>query len=63
MAYSLAALKAIKAQNIAKLLDVSSFEAIRYRDFDPTEFGSPPEGWQLPYPYHWEDVSLVRLNV
>jgi hypothetical protein len=63
MAYTLTALKAAKAQNEAKLSDVSSFEVARYRDFDPTEFGPPPEGWQPTYPYHWNDVSFVRVNV
>jgi len=45
------------------LFNVSSFEAARYRDFDPTEFGSPPEDWQPPYPSYWEDASFVRVNV
>jgi hypothetical protein len=42
------------------LLDVSSVEAARYRDVNSTDFGSPPEGWQPPYPYHRDDVLFVR---
>lgn len=42
------------------LLNVDSCEAARYRDFDSADFVSPPEGWQPPYPYRWDDVLFER---
>jgi hypothetical protein len=44
-------------------LDINSIEAARYRDFDSDEFVSPPEGWQPPYPYRWDEVLFVREKV
>jgi osmotically-inducible protein OsmY/sporulation protein YlmC with PRC-barrel domain len=41
-------------------LDVSSVEAARNPDFDPVDFVSPPEDWQPPYPYHWDDVLFEQ---
>jgi hypothetical protein len=38
------------------LLEVSGAEAARYRAFTPSNFVSPPAGWQPPYPYRWEQV-------
>ncbi len=43
-------------------LNVSSREALRERDFVPSDFVSPPEGWQPPYPYHQDDVLFERAN-
>jgi osmotically-inducible protein OsmY len=42
------------------LLNVDSCEAARYRDFNSADFVSPPEGWQPPYPYCWDDVLFER---
>ena len=42
------------------LLNVSSSEAARYRDFDSIEFVSPPVGWQPPYPYQHGDVLFEK---
>jgi hypothetical protein len=38
------------------LLNVNSCKAARYRDLDSADFVSPPEGWQPPYPYRWDEV-------
>ncbi len=43
------------------LLAVSGGEAARGREFDPYDFVSPPEGWQPPYPYQWDDVLFDRV--
>ncbi len=43
------------------LLAVSGGEAARGREFDPYDFESPPEGWQPPYPYQWDDVLFDRV--
>jgi hypothetical protein len=43
-------------------LNVSGREALREREFDPSDFVSPPEGWQPPYPYHQNDVLFERAN-
>jgi osmotically-inducible protein OsmY/sporulation protein YlmC with PRC-barrel domain len=43
-------------------LGVSSLEAARYRDFDSADFASPPEAWQAPYPYRWDDVVFPRVK-
>lgn len=42
------------------LLKVSRCEVSRYRDFNSADFVSPPEGWQPPYPYHWDDVLFKQ---
>jgi len=44
------------------LLAISAAEAAQYRDFNPANFVSPPESWQAPYPYHWEDVLFERKD-
>ncbi len=44
------------------LLAISTGEAAQSRDFNPANFVSPPEGWQPPYPYHWEDVLFERKD-
>lgn len=44
------------------MLAVSAGEAAQYRDFNPANFVFPPEGWQPPYPYHWEDVLFERKD-
>jgi hypothetical protein len=44
------------------LLNISGGEAARYRDFDSADFVSPPQGWQPPYPYRWNDV-LVKHEI
>jgi BON domain/PRC-barrel domain len=38
------------------LIEISSGEAARNRDYEPTDFVNPPEGLQPPYPYRRDDV-------
>ena len=44
------------------LLSISASEVFQGRDFDPSDFVSPPEDWQPPYPYHREDVLFERTT-
>jgi osmotically-inducible protein OsmY/sporulation protein YlmC with PRC-barrel domain len=48
------------ATDSSVLLNVSSCEAARYRDFDSADFVSPSEGWQPPYPYQWNEVLFKQ---
>jgi len=48
------------ATDSSVLLNISRDEAARYRDFDSSDFVAPPEGWQPPYPYHWEEVLFKQ---
>ncbi len=42
------------------LSNISSGEAARYCDFDSADFVTPPEGWQPPYPYQWNEVLFKQ---
>jgi len=45
------------------LLTISSAEAARCPDFDPTNFVAPAASWQPPYPYTHADILLYRDQV
>ncbi len=43
-------------------LAISSNEAAQFPEFNLTDFVSPPQDWQPPYPYHLEDILFERKN-
>lgn len=44
------------------LLAISGVEAALNRNFDPTDFISPPASWRPPYPYRWEEVLFDKFK-